>query len=72
LSKPVAATRNGDIWTVDLPLTEGRYVWLWRVDGKGPPDDVAIADAKRPGELDARAGVLIVRPVRRLPDADAR
>jgi hypothetical protein len=73
LGKPVAATRNGDLWSVALPLMEGRYVWLWRVDGAQPSDDTAIADARRaPGDLDARAGVLIVKPVRHLSDIDAR
>ena len=73
LSKPLAATRNGDVWSVDLPLTEGRYVWIWRVDGAAPSDEKALADAKLPaGDLDARAGVLVVRPVHRLPDAEAR
>jgi hypothetical protein len=72
-SKPVAATRAGDIWTVEIPLTEGRYTWYWQVDGKQPSNDTMMADAKRPaGDLDARAGVLVVRPVRRLPDAAAR
>jgi hypothetical protein len=73
LAKPVAATRNGDVWTVELPLTEGRYVWLWRIDGAPPSDETAIADAKRePGDLEARAGVLIVNPVRHLSAVDAR
>jgi hypothetical protein len=73
LAKPVAATRSGDLWTIDLPLTEGRYLWLWRVDGVAPSDDTAIAAAKLPdGDLTARAGVRFVKPVRRLPEADAR
>jgi hypothetical protein len=73
LAKPVAATRNGDVWTVELPLTEGRYVWLWRIDGAPPWDETAIADAKREtGDLEARAGVLIVKPVRHLSAVDAR
>lgn len=73
LAKPVAATRIGDLWTVSLPLTEGRYVWFWRVDAKGPSDVQAIADAARANtDSTARAGVLVVKPVRRLPPADAR
>jgi hypothetical protein len=73
LGKPVAATRTGDIWSVEAPLTEGRYVWLWRVDGAPPSDEAAIADAKREaGDLEARAGVLVVKPVRHLSDADSR
>lgn len=67
VAKPVVATRVGDVWTVDLPLAEGRYLWLWRVDGKGPSDDVAISDALRPGNLEARAGILVVKPVRHFP-----
>jgi hypothetical protein len=72
LVKPVAATRSGDLWTVSLPLTEGRYLWLWRVDGKGPSDEEAIAAAKTPNDSTARAGVRIVRPLQRLADSDAK
>ena len=73
LAKPIAATRDGDIWTVVLPLPEGRYVWLWRVDGAPPSDDVAITDAKRAtGDREARAGVLTVQAVRHFSTADAR
>jgi hypothetical protein len=32
--KSVPATRNGDVWTLDLPMSEGRYCWTWVVDGK--------------------------------------
>jgi hypothetical protein len=32
--KPVPAARNGDVWTLDLPMSEGRYCWTWMVDGK--------------------------------------
>ena len=73
LGKPVAATHTGDLWSVEVPLTEGRYVWLWRVDGAPPSDEAAIADAKREaGDLEARAGVLIVKPVRHLSAVDSR
>lgn len=73
LAKPVRATRTGDLWTVQLPLTEGRYSWIWRVDGKTPPDADILA-AARAGATgpDAVAGVRIVPPTRLLPDADAR
>ena len=67
VATPVPATHTGDLWTVDLPLAEGRYVFLWRVDGASPSDSVVIADARRsPGDPTARAGVLIVKPVRHL------
>jgi hypothetical protein len=71
-SKPVAATRDGDRWSVTLPLTEGRYFWMWRVDGKGPTDEEALAAVKVTGDPSARAGVRIVRPEQRLADSLAR
>lgn len=67
LAKPVPATRVGEVWVVELPLAEGRYVWLWRVDGASPADDVILAGALHPSDPTARAGVLVVRPVRHLP-----
>ena len=70
--KPIPATRDGDQWTVTLPLPEGRYIWLWRVDGNNPSDDDAVAAAKTSGDPAARAGVRIVRPLERLADADAK
>lgn len=70
--KPVAATREGDLWTVTLPATEGRYIWLWRVDGKGPTDEEALAGAMSSNDPSARAGVRIIKPVQRLADSDAR
>lgn len=72
MAKPIPATREGDLWTVTMPMTEGRYIWLWRVDGKNPGDEAAIAAAKAPETPDALAGVRIVRPVQRLDDANAR
>lgn len=67
---PIAATRGGDRWLVELPMSEGRYVWLWRVDGVTVSDEV-IADqigsesAGDPPER-RRAGIRVVRPVQRL------
>jgi hypothetical protein len=72
LVKPVTATRSGDEWTVTLPLTEGRYIWLWRIDGKGPTDEESLAAAKTSNDPTARAGVRIVRAVQRLADSDAK
>ena len=67
---PQPATRDGDVWTVNVLLPEGRYVYIWRVDGTTTPDELALRDAEqKPGNAEARAGVLVVRPVRRLPDA---
>jgi hypothetical protein len=73
LVEPIPATRHGDRWTVELSLTEGRYTWLWIVDGKGPSDEAAIAAAKaKAGDPTAIAGVRTVKPIQRLPDADAK
>jgi hypothetical protein len=70
---PTPATREGDRWVVTLPLVEGRYVYLWRVDGTDPSDDVAIAAARSGGaDPTARAGVRTVRPLQRLEDANAK
>jgi hypothetical protein len=64
---PIPATRVGDRWTVKRALPEGRYVYLWRVDGAPPSDDAALAAIKA-GTPDstARAGVRTVRPLERL------
>ena len=64
---PIPATRVGDKWTVTRALPEGRYVYLWRVDGTPPSDDAALAAIKS-GAADstARAGVRTVRPLERL------
>lgn len=32
--KPVPAVKNGDVWSLDLAMSEGRYSWAWHVDGK--------------------------------------
>jgi Peptidase family M1 domain len=70
---PAPATRDGDRWVVTLPLAEGRYVYLWNVDGKAPSDDATLA-AVRSGGTDpaARAGVKIVHPLQRLEESDAK
>ncbi|MEP6730085.1 MAG: M1 family aminopeptidase, partial [bacterium] len=71
--KPAAATRVGDMWVVEMPLTEGRYLWQWRVDGKSATDEEALAAVKA-GDADpgASVGVRTVRALQRLTDADAR
>ena len=70
---PAPATRDGDRWVVTLPLAEGRYVYLWQVDGKAPSDDATLAAVRAGGtDPNARAGVRIVRPLQRLEDTNAK
>ena len=72
-AKPIAATRSGDDWTVEVSMPEGRYLYLWRVDGKSPSDRDAIAAVKNAsGDSTAIAGVRTVRPLVHLDDRDAR
>lgn len=72
LAKPIPATRDGDTWTVTLAMPAGRYLWMWRIDGKTPSDEAAIAAAHTPNDPDAVAGVRTVQPLHHLSDADAR
>jgi hypothetical protein len=66
-SKPIVATRSGDVWVVELPLTEGRYIWQWRVDGKLPTDEETLAAAAAGSpDPNARSGVRLVRAVQRI------
>jgi hypothetical protein len=65
--KPVAATRSGDVWVVELPLSEGRYIWQWRVDGVVPNDEATFAAVTGPPSPNARSGIRVVRGLVRLP-----
>ena len=71
-SRPIAATLHGDAWVVEVLLSEGRYVWLWRVDGSAPNDEAMLAVATTPATSGARAGIRIVRPLQRLTDGYPR
>lgn len=55
--KPVPATKNGEVWSLDLPMSEGRYSWAWAVDGKP-------LDGSYKGQT--VSGVRFVRPLTRL------
>lgn len=56
-AEPIAATRTGDVWKVDVPLTEGTYLFWWMVDGRRLPGD---------------PGVRIVRPAQPVENAYPR
>lgn len=45
---------------------------MWRVDGKNPTDEEAIAAVNTPHDANARAGVRIVKPLQRLADSYAK
>jgi hypothetical protein len=63
LRAPIAATKSGDAWIVDLPMTEGRYTWLWQVTGgPAPHDALGVPDS-------ALTGVRIVKPLQRINNA---
>jgi len=68
-SKPIPATKSGDMWVVELPMSEGRYIWQWRVDGALPNDESMFAAAAAPPSPDARSGVKSVKPVQRLTES---
>lgn len=55
--KPVPATKNGEVWSLDLPMSEGRYSWAWVVDGKP-------LDGSYKGQT--VSGVRFVQPLTRL------
>jgi hypothetical protein len=71
-TKPMLATRLGDEWFVELPLTEGRYVWQWRIDSALPNEEATFADVASPSNPNARTGVRWVKPLQRLTDGYPR
>jgi hypothetical protein len=57
LRSPIAATKQGDAWVVDLPMTEGAYIWVWQpTDGSTVPDSLLT-------------GTKFVRPLQRITNA---
>jgi hypothetical protein len=70
--KPVPATRIGDAWVLELPMTEGRYIWQWRVDGVTPNDEATFAAVMGAADPAARAGVRWVKPVQPVTGAYPR
>ena len=72
LGRPIPAARSGDAWVVELPLSEGRYIWQWRVDGSAPNDEATLAAVTGPPDPNARSGVRWVRPLQRLAESYPR
>ena len=57
---PIPATLQGSVWVVDLPMTEGEYVWLWQIGNSG--EAAAAADP-------SLMGTRTVRPRQRITNA---
>ncbi|HKT08659.1 MAG TPA: M1 family aminopeptidase [Gemmatimonadaceae bacterium] len=62
----VPATREGDKWVVTLPLTEGRYVYSWQINGK-PRSIIKGGNPGTDGDP-ATTGAIEVRPLEPLTD----
>jgi len=62
----VPATRDGDKWVVSLPLTEGRYVYSWQINGK-PRSIIKGGNPGTDGDP-ATTGAIEVRPLEPLTD----
>jgi hypothetical protein len=60
---PIPATKNGDVWFVDLPMTEGTYTWLWQPSDGSAGRGAALA----PDSL--LTGLRIVKPLQRVTNA---
>ena len=60
---PIEATREGDLWVVVLPLSEGRYPWHWEING----GSAGAARGAMPGPADPTlAGIREVKPLQRI------
>ena len=57
---------------VELPLSEGRYIWQWRVDGAAPNDEATLSAAASGANPGARAGIRVVKPLQRLAESYPR
>lgn len=61
LRAPIPATKSGDAWVVELPMTEGRYTWLWQVTPAS--NSAAMAPES------TLTGVRVVKPLQRMSNA---
>ncbi|MEP6492469.1 MAG: M1 family aminopeptidase [bacterium] len=59
---PIAATKTSGAWVVELPMTEGTYVWLWQ-----PLDASGKAITTIPDSV--LTGTQVVKPLQRLTNA---
>ena len=57
---------------VELPLSEGRYIWQWRVDGALPNEEATFAAMTGSANPNARSGFRWVKPVQQLTESYPR
>jgi hypothetical protein len=57
MARPIPAVKSGGVWSVEVPMVEGRYYWAWQIDG-------AVREEGYGG--DVTSGVRVVRPVQKV------
>ena len=62
LRSPIPATKEGDSWVVELPMTEGAYLWIWQPGDAGGRGGSAVPDS-------LLTGIKFVRPLQRITNA---
>ncbi|HTE45295.1 MAG TPA: M1 family aminopeptidase [Gemmatimonadaceae bacterium] len=62
LRAPMPAAKSGDAWVVELPMTEGTYIWLWQ-----PLDAAGRATTTTPDSV--LTGTRVVKPLQRITNA---
>jgi hypothetical protein len=61
--EPIPATRHGDRWVVEIPMSEGEYVWGWQID-----QTTFWLNSSNAGDS-TKTGVRMVRPLERVTGA---
>jgi hypothetical protein len=61
LRAPIPATKRGDVWVLELPMTEGRYTWIWQPSGAPGAGSQTIDPSLM--------GVTVVKPLQRISNA---
>jgi hypothetical protein len=64
LRAPIPAARTGEVWVVELPMTDGEYTWLWQINTPGSGRGGAAGGADP-----SLTGTRVVRPVERVSNA---
>jgi hypothetical protein len=55
LRAAIPATKQGEAWVVEIPMTEGRYAWAWQVGDAAGPGRSGAADSLMSGTRTVRA-----------------